>query len=221
MNIMDILGPVMIGPSSSHTAGAVRLGLLARHILGAPVVKADIILHGSFAETYKGHGTDIALLAGLMNWQPDDGRIPDAKQYAERQGLEYHFSKENLGTAVHPNTVMFTLQAQDGSYAEITGSSIGGGQVVITGIDGMEVEYTGRMPALIINNMDEPGVLNHVTELLAAKDINIATMKLFRDEKGGIASILIECDQPLPEEIAADIRGLSGIISVCPLPKIL
>ena len=218
---MDILGPVMIGPSSSHTAGAVRLGLLARHILGAPVIKADIILHGSFAETYKGHGTDIALLAGLMNWQPDDGRIPEAKQYAERQGLKYHFSKENLGTAVHPNTVMFTLQAQDGSYAEITGSSVGGGQVVITGIDGMEVEYTGRMPALIINNMDEPGVLNHVTELLAAENINIATMKLFRDEKGGIASILIECDQTLSEETAADIRSLRGIISVRPLPKVL
>ena len=136
MNIIDIIGPVMIGPSSSHTAGAVRLGLLAASILGAPPVKAQIDLHGSFAQTYRGHGTDVALLAGLMGWLPDDARIPQARKYADEAGLEYKFDKVNLGDLTHPNTVRFTLEAENGSRCEVIGSSIGGGQVEVSAIDG-------------------------------------------------------------------------------------
>ena len=132
MNIIDIIGPVMIGPSSSHTAGAVRLGLLAAGILGAPPVKAQIDLHGSFAHTYRGHGTDVALLAGLMGWLPDDARIPQARKYAAEAGLEYNFAKVNLGDLTHPNTARFTLTAKDGKSCEVIGSSIGGGQVKVS-----------------------------------------------------------------------------------------
>ena len=114
MNIIDILGPVMIGPSSSHTAGAVRLGLLAVGVLGSKPVKAEIFLHGSFAETYKGHGTDMALLAGLMGWLPDDERIPNADKFAKESGLEFSFTKTDLGNLTHPNTAMFQLTAADG-----------------------------------------------------------------------------------------------------------
>lgn len=148
MSILDIIGPVMIGPSSSHTAGAVRLGLLAASILGAKPVKAEIYLHGSFAETYKGHGTDMALLAGLMGWLPDDERIPQADSYAEKNGLEYSYHKIDLGNKAHPNTVLFKLTAENGARCDIVGSSVGGGQVQVTEIDGFPVELTGRLPAI-------------------------------------------------------------------------
>ena len=142
MSIFDIIGPVMIGPSSSHTAGAVRLGLLAASILGAKPVKAEIYLHGSFAETAKGHGTDMALLAGLMGWLPDDERIPEASRYAQESGLAYSYDKIDLGNMAHPNTVFFKLTGANGARCDIVGSSIGGGQVKVTEIDGFPVELT-------------------------------------------------------------------------------
>lgn len=155
MNIFDVIGPVMIGPSSSHTAGAVRLSLLAISILGAWPVKAQIALHGSFAQTYRGHGTDMALLAGLMGWLPDDARIPQAMDFAQKQGLEYEFSTINLGDLTHPNTVYFKLTAADGRQCEVIGSSIGGGQVLVTSIDGAAVELSGSclrsLPCIRIN----------------------------------------------------------------------
>ena len=144
MNIIDIIGPVMIGPSSSHTAGAVRLGLLAASILGAPPVKAQIDLHGSFAQTYRGHGTDVALLAGLMGWLPDDARIPQARKYAAEAGLAYSFDKVNLGELTHPNTVRFVLEDADQGRCEVIGSSVGGGQVKVSAIDGNEGELKGK-----------------------------------------------------------------------------
>ena len=145
MNIFDVIGPVMIGPSSSHTAGAVRLSLLAISILGAWPVKAQIALHGSFA-----HGTDMALLAGLMGWLPDDARIPQAMDFAQKQGLEYAFSTINLGDLTHPNTVYFKLTAADGRQCEVIGSSIGGGQVLVTSIDGA-VSCRRSLPCIRIN----------------------------------------------------------------------
>ena len=148
MNIFDVIGPVMIGPSSSHTAGAVRLSLLAISILGAWPVKAQIALHGSFAQTYRGHGTDMALLAGLMGWLPDDARIPQAMDFAQKQGLEYAFSTINLGDLTHPNTVYFKLTAADGRQCEVIGSSIGGGQVLVTSID---VSCRRSLPCIRIN----------------------------------------------------------------------
>ena len=214
MNLIDIIGPVMIGPSSSHTAGAVRLGLLAASILGAMPVKAEINLHGSFAETYQGHGTDMALLAGLMGWMPDDERIPEAEKYAQESGLKYSFQKIDLGNMAHPNTVLFKLTSTSGSYCEIVGSSVGGGQVKVTEIDGFPVELTGRLPAILTVHIDTRGVIALVTSTLANAGVNIATMRLFRSDKGGMASMVIECDEAVPQEILNLIGALQQIESV-------
>ena len=214
MNLIDIIGPVMIGPSSSHTAGAVRLGLLAASILGGQPVQAEINLHGSFAETYQGHGTDMALLAGLMGWTPDDERIPEAEKYAREGGLTYSFKKIDLGNMAHPNTVLFKLTSASGSYCEITGSSVGGGQVKVTEIDGFPVELTGRLPAILTVHIDTRGVIALVTSTLANAGVNIATMRLFRSNKGGMASMVIECDEAVPQEILNLIGALQQIESV-------
>ena len=203
MNLIDIIGPVMIGPSSSHTAGAVRLGLLAASILGGQPVQAEINLHGSFAETYQGHGTDMALLAGLMGWTPDDERIPEAEKYAKEGGLTYSFKKIDLGNMAHPNTVLFKLTSASGSYCEIIGSSVGGGQV-----------KTGRLPAILTVHIDTRGVIALVTSTLANAGVNIATMRLFRSNKGGMASMVIECDEAVPQEILNLIGALQQIESV-------
>ena len=214
MNLIDIIGPVMIGPSSSHTAGAVRLGLLAASILGGQPVKAEINLHGSFAETYQGHGTDMALLAGLMGWTHDDERIPEAEKYAKEGGLTYSFKKIDLGNMAHPNTVLFKLTSASGSYCEIMGSSVGGGQVKVTEIDGFPVELTGRLPAILTVHIDTRGVIALVTSTLANAGVNIATMRLFRSNKGGMASMVIECDEAVPQEILNLIGALQQIESV-------
>ena len=214
MNLIDIIGPVMIGPSSSHTAGAVRLGLLAASILGGRPVQAEINLHGSFAETYQGHGTDMALLAGLMGWTPDDERIPEAEKYAKEGGLTYSFKKIDLGNMAHPNTVLFKLTSASGSYCEIMGSSVGGGQVKVTEIDGFPVELTGRLPAILTVHIDTRGVIALVTSTLANAGVNIATTRLFRSNKGGMASMVIECDEAVPQEILNLIGALQQIESV-------
>lgn len=214
MNLIDVIGPVMIGPSSSHTAGAVRLGLLAAGILGSMPVKAEIYLHGSFAETYKGHGTDMALLAGLMGWNPDDERIPQAEKIACESGLCYAFHKIDLGNLTHPNTALFKLTAADGSSCEIVGSSVGGGQVKVTAIDGFPVELTGRFPAILTVHEDTKGVIALVSSTLANGGVNIATMRLFRKDKGGMASMVIECDENVPSSIINLIGALDQIKAV-------
>ena len=155
MNLFDIVGPVMIGPSSSHTAGACRLGLLAAGILGGCPKKADLLLHGSFARTYKGHGTDRALLAGLMGWQPDDERLPRALELAKEAGLCYSFTPGDLGSMAHPNSVLFRLTGTDGNTCEVVGASVGGGQIVVTRVDGFPVELTGVLPALFVPHRDD------------------------------------------------------------------
>lgn len=214
MNIIDIIGPVMIGPSSSHTAGAVRLGLLAAGILGAPPVKARIDLHGSFAQTYRGHGTDVALLAGLMGWPPDDARIPQARQYAAQAGLAFEFNKVNLGDLTHPNTARFLLEDAEGKSCEVIGSSVGGGQVKVSAIDGFEVELDGKLPALIIAHTDKPGVIALVSSTLASASVNIATMRVFRAKKGGLATMVLECDQRIEQPLLQIIALLPPVGAV-------
>lgn len=213
MNVIDVIGPVMIGPSSSHTAGAVRLGLLARSILGAQPVKAEIGLHGSFAQTYRGHGTDVALLAGLVGWLPDDARIPQARTLAAEEGLAYEFSIINLGDLTHPNTVKFKLTAQDGTTCEVIGSSVGGGQVLVSSIDGFEVELSGRLPALLIAHTDKPGVIALVSSALASAGVNIASMRVFRTKKGGVAAMILECDNIVETGVIMLLNALEPIKS--------
>ncbi len=210
MNIFDILGPVMVGPSSSHTAGAVRIGYVTRTLLGEKPVKADIALSGSFAATGSGHGTDRALIAGLLGMKPDDIRIPDSFQEAEHEGLEFSFRNVRIPEA-HPNTALLKVEGEGGRKAEVQASSLGGGRIMINRLDGTEVHCSGACPTLIIRNQDSPGVVSEVTSILSWKKVNIATLQLYRDRRGGSAVMVIETDQPVQKETVSMLEHLEGI----------
>jgi len=212
-SVLEILGPVMIGPSSSHTAGAVRLGRLARGINGRPFKKVRIGLHGSFASTYRGHGTDKALIAGLMGFATDDERIRDALTLAGKAGLEFDFTPVDLG-AVHPNTARITFYNEDDTRMTVTGSSIGGGQVLIQKIDDTPLAFTGNYPTLIIDHIDRRGIISEITTLLARFEINIATMHVSRTQKNKNAVLLIEADQEFPEALEKDLVGIKDVNQV-------
>lgn len=213
MTIFDIMGPVMIGPSSSHTAGAARLGRIARRLLGCRPAKARILLHGSFAATGVGHGTDKALVAGLLDFTPDDARLPHAFSLAREAGMEVELGKVNLQGA-HPNTVLLELTAPDGRTLEVRGASLGGGRVRIEAIDGLECTFSGDLPTLIIRNEDRPGQVAEVTGALSRRAVNIATMQLYRDMRGGLAVMVIESDQPIGDPVVEELRALDGIVRV-------
>lgn len=214
MNLFDVIGPVMIGPSSSHTAGAVRLGNLGRAILGETVREAVIGLHGSFAQTYRGHGTDRALAAGLLGWATDDARIPESLKLAQESGLQITFTKVNLGELAHPNSVQFTLTGISGNICRITGASTGGGQVVVTEIDGFPVELNGQFPTILTMHKDRPGAIALVTSILSTQGVNIAQMRVFRHEKGGLAAMIVETDQAIGDVELEVIQKLPHIQSV-------
>lgn len=213
MTVFDIMGPVMIGPSSSHTAGAARLGRIARRLLGCRPARARILLHGSFAATGVGHGTDKALVAGLLDMAPDDPRLPSAFPIAQEQGMEVSVGSVSLQGA-HPNTVLLQLTAPDGTGLEVRGASLGGGRVRIEAIDGLGAAFSGDMPTLIVRNEDKPGQVAEVTGLLGRKGVNIATMQLYRNMRGGLAVMVIESDQPIDASAVASLRALEGIVSV-------
>ncbi len=213
MNIFDIMGPVMVGPSSSHTAGAVRIGLITRHLLGSQPVSAQLLLHGSFAATGKGHGTDRALVAGLLGMAPDDPRIPRAFALAQEAGMELHISTAVLRGA-HPNTVLLRVRDAQGREMEVNASSLGGGRVRVNAIDGMEATFTGDYPTLIIRNQDKPGAVAEVTGVLSRRQVNIATMQLYRDKRGGLAVMVLESDQPIGAEAVEELRTSPGIVRV-------
>lgn len=200
----------MVGPSSSHTAGAVRLGAMARKILGTDPVEGKIILHGSFAETGKGHGTNLALVAGLLGMAPDDERIPKAPQIAEEHGIHLRFESANLGD-VHPNTVKFNLMGKNGNRTQIVGSSIGGGRIVIREINEFQVEIMGDYPTLVILHQDLPGVVAQVTSLLATAQVNIAHMRVSREKKGAQALMILETDQKIDTAALSLMRKLPTI----------
>lgn len=211
MNILDIIGPIMIGPSSSHTAGAVRLALLARSILGSTPKKANIFLHGSFASTYKGHGTDLALVAGLINLTPDNEQIVHSRELAADLGMEVYFNTIDLGQLAHPNSVLFELFDQDGKTVKVIGCSLGGGRVCITNIDGFAVELQGELPACLTVHLDKPGIISLVTSVLANQGVNIAQMKVFRRNKGGVATMVLETDQLISESVLQAVANLPNM----------
>ncbi len=213
MTLFDIMGPVMIGPSSSHTAGAARIGRIARHLLGERPKRAEILLHGSFAATGVGHGTDKALVAGLLDLRPDDPRLPDAFDLAKKQGMEVTVGRVNLQEA-HPNTALLRLTAPDGRTLEVRGASLGGGRVRIDAIDGMAASFSGELPTLIIRNEDKPGQVAEVAGTLSRREVNIATMQLYRDTRGGLAVMVIESDQPIDASAIRSLRKLDGIVRV-------
>jgi len=203
----------MIGPSSSHTAGACRLGELARAIYGGTPAHARILLHGSFATTGPGHGTDIALVAGLLGMRPDDARIPHSFELAREAGVAVEFDEIDLGDA-HPNTAVFELSDSDGACMRVSGSSLGGGTVVVTEIDSYDVEITGNMPVLVVGHVDRPGVIAAVTGVLAECDVNVASMQVSRERRGAGALMLIETDAFVDDATAARIAEQPGVTGV-------
>lgn len=213
MNIFDILGPVMVGPSSSHTAGAVRIGYITARLLGSRPVKAVIGLHGSFAATGKGHGTDRALIAGLLGMRPDDMRIPESFSVAEDKGLVFSFENVNIPGA-HPNTAVLNVEGENGKHLCIQASSLGGGRIMIDRLGDTDVHCTGENPTLIITNQDSPGMVAEVTRILSSRHVNIATLQLYRERRGGNAVMVIETDQPVWKETVDFLKQLGGIEKV-------
>lgn len=210
IGIFDVLGPIMIGPSSSHTAGAARLGKIARTIVNKPIKDVTFLLHGSFKETYKGHGTDRALVAGILGMVPDDERLRDALLIAEKEGLEVHFLPADLGQ-VHPNTVKILMTDCDDINWEVLGSSIGGRLVEIYEINGNKVKITGEYPTIITCHDDIPDTVSKVSTLFYDNDINIAHMTLVRSQKGKDATMTFEVDNNVSEELIAAIKAVEGV----------
>lgn len=213
MNIFDIIGPVMVGPSSSHTAGAVKIGYVARKLMAQPVKRAEILLYGSFLATGKGHGTRFAIVAGLLGLRPDDSRIPDSFRLAEQNGMELVFGEADLKEA-HPNSVQLRLAGLDGRRLELVGESLGGSIINIASIDGLSANFSGDFPTLIVHNLDQPGHVAEVTSMLSHKSINIATLQLYRAGRGANAVMVIECDQEVPQESLIWLAHLEGVVKV-------
>ena len=213
MNLYDIIGPVMVGPSSSHTAGAVKIGYVSRKLMAQPIVKAQILLYGSFLATGKGHGTQIAIVAGLLGMKTDDCRIPDSFRLAKETGMEISFGEAELKDA-HPNSAQLILTGADGRQLEIVGESIGVSRINIACIDGLSANFSGDYPTLIVHNLDQPGHVAEVTSMLSHKSVNIATMQLYRAGRGGHAVMVIECDQEVPKESIQWLAHLEGIEKV-------
>ena len=212
MQLFDIIGPVMVGPSSSHTAGAVKIGYVAHKLLSEPLLRAEILLHGSFEATGKGHGTDRALVAGLMGMRPDDARIPDSLKLAEEKGIEVKFGNISLREA-HPNSVLLKLEGESRNL-EIVGESLGGSIINIASIDGLSANFSGDYPTLIVHNIDHPGHVAEVTGMLSRQSVNIASMQLYREHRGGNAVMVLECDQEIPEKAISWLKNLEGVEKV-------
>jgi len=210
VSLLDIIGPIMVGPSSSHTAGACRLGLLARCLVGGTPDRATVELHGSFARTGEGHGTDKAIVGGLMGFRPDDERLRTALEIMEAEGLDYTFEKTSLGEEAHPNTVRITLE-RGARRAQMVGASLGAGRVMVTAIDGYPVEVSGNLHTIVLVAEDVKGSVARIAGLLSDAELNIATLKLTRKERGGDAFMVIEVDHEPAENVRDAIRSLSWV----------
>ena len=199
LDIFDILGPVMVGPSSSHTAGAVRIGRMARTLLGERPVKAEIGLHGSFAETGQGHGTDRALVAGLLGMKPDDLEIPRSFELAAERGMDVSFRTVQLREA-HPNTAVLTVEGKSGETLTVQAASTGGGRIRVDRLNGVEVSFTGAFNTLVVHHQE-----------LAVGGVNIANMSLCRNRRGGDVLTIIETDHKLPADVVQRIGSLYAV----------
>lgn len=216
MNIFDIIGPVMIGPSSSHTAGAVRLGRVACKIMdNEPVTSVQIELSGSFARTYRGHGTDKALIAGIMGYRSDSEEIRNALEIAAARGILYKFIPTDIPGA-HPNTARIHVTGQKGKKCTVEGASIGGGNIRIDNINGMKVDFTGENNTILVLHYDRPGLVAAVTHMMAEKyrDANIGNFRLARPVKGGEAMMTIEIDGPVPQKMIEEMKNIPNVVNV-------
>ncbi len=201
MNIFDVMGPIMVGPSSSHTAGAVRMGFVGRKLLGFQPARADIGLHGSFAATGAGH----------LAMKPDDPDIPHSFQLAKEARMQVNIHTVDLRDA-HPNTAVLTLIGERGRTVVVNASSLGGGRIRVNSIDGMAAAFSGDLPTLVVRNQDKPGIVSEVSSCLARRGINIANMQLYRDRREGLSVMVLECDQTLSPETINDIQLLGGVV---------
>ncbi|MGE7762529.1 MULTISPECIES: L-serine ammonia-lyase, iron-sulfur-dependent subunit beta [Bacillaceae] len=208
----DIIGPVMIGPSSSHTAGAARIGRVARTLFGKQPKKAIISLYGSFAKTYRGHGTDVAVVGGILDFDTDDERIPASLTIAEEAGMEVSFTIEDT-VMDHPNTVKIRLFDED-KELELVGISIGGGTIEITELNTFKLKLSGENPAILVVHNDVFGIISSVSTVLANHEINIGHMEVSRKEKGQMALMVIEVDQKIKSDIMKEIEGLENVSQV-------
>lgn len=221
IGVFDILGPIMIGPSSSHTAGAARLGKIARSIAGGEIAEVTFLLHGSFAKTYKGHGTDRALIAGVLGMEPSDERLRHSIDIAKEKEMKFLFKEADLGD-VHPNTVKFIIRTTNDKYCEVMGSSIGGGNIRIIEVNDNEVDFTGMYETLIVAHKDVPGVINSVTSILYSENINVAFMRVFRQQKGQEAIMIFEMDNKVNNELIEKIKNIElvhKVISISPVKE--
>ena len=219
MNLFDIIGPVMIGPSSSHTAGAARIGRVARQLLGEKPVKAVVSFHGSFEKTYVGHGTDRAVAGGLMDMGVDDERLRNSLELAKEAGMEIIFRPVQLRDA-HPNTVVVDLTGESGKHVSVQAASIGGGSIRVQYLDGLEVGFSGERTTLVIRHTDAPGAIAMVTHMLSDARINIATMRVFRREAGGEAIMAIELDEMPRDQLLKALAMLPAVTDVTLLNQI-
>ena len=211
-NVLDIIGPVMVGPSSSHTAGAARLGGVARALLGAEATSARVTLYGSFAKTFRGHGTDRALAAGILGMPPDDPRLRDALSIAAERGVDILFEASDE-EAAHPNSARIRLRSADGAFVDVTGCSVGGGQVLVTSVDGMAVRLTGARAAFVVKHRDAPGLIASVTDVLAECGANICDFSLSREKRGGVAVMTIEVEGDLDPRARKRVERLRDVVS--------
>ncbi|WP_199614370.1 L-serine ammonia-lyase, iron-sulfur-dependent subunit beta [Paenibacillus alkalitolerans] len=211
-NVFSIIGPAMVGPSSSHTAGAARIGLAARLLLGGTPSRAVITLYGSFAETYEGHGTDLAIVGGLLGMATDDDRIKDALRVAEEHGMEVEF-RIGKGNPPHPNTAKIAATGPNGSV-ETVGASIGGGNIRILSVDGFDVEFGAELPVIVLRHEDRPGVIADVTRILSVHGINIGYMDVDRKSRSGEAMTVIEIDGDVPRAAERELQAAARIREV-------
>lgn len=215
----DILGPNMIGPSSSHTAGALRIAFIAGKMVEKPVT-VRFVLYGSFARTYHGHGTDRALVGGILGYHPDDERIRDSFALARESGLDFSFEENFTDKDVYPNTVDIFVTGADGAQMSLRGESIGGGSAVITRLNGVAVRLTGDYCMLVVEHIDRKGTLAFVTTVLSAYDLNISSLQLYRESKGKIAYAIIELDTNASQQVVEALRGIEAVKNVIQVPAV-
>lgn len=215
----DIIGPNMIGPSSSHTAGALRIAFIAGKMADNPV-SVKFVLYGSFARTYHGHGTDRALVGGILGYHPDDERIRDSFEYAKAAGIDFSFEENFTDKEIYPNTVDIYVTDKNGSVMSLRGKSIGGGNAVITRLNGVDVELTGNYSTVIVEHVDVKGTLAYITTVLSAYDLNIGSLRLYRESKGKIAYAIIEVDTNVSKQVVDAVRGIQAVKNVLLVPAI-
>lgn len=212
-SVFDIVGPNMIGPSSSHTAGAARLGKVTAEIAAKPVKKVKFLLHGSFAETYRGHGTDKALVGGILGFAPDDAQIRNSFDIAVERGVKFEFLKVDLGVDEHPNAVKILVELEDGSNMEIKGASIGGGNIKLTEVEGFPLEFNGSKPTLVISVKDIAAGEAFITHILGKHHkTDIVSMSANTGSDGKGMFVKIETDEKVGKEILDELSANKDMI---------